>query len=50
MNQDPLQSDAFELRDEVLYKKKKKKSWLKSKLEFGKSHTYRSTLTAIDLD
>lgn len=45
-----MQSDAFELLDDVSNKKKKKKSWLKSKLKFGKSQTYRNTLRAIDAD
>jgi hypothetical protein len=35
--------DAFELREDMSYKKKKKKSWLKSKLKFGKAT--RSSLT-----
>lgn len=35
---DKRQSDVFELREDMSYKKKKKKSWLKSKLKFGRSN------------
>lgn len=42
------QEETFELREDTSYKKKKKSSWLKTKLKFRKSHAHRALDNLID--